>query len=257
MFALKSRFPLLVTAHPGHELLLHHWLELQDRAVVVALTDGSGSAGKARAERSRCIINSAGAIPGPVFGQHPDRYWYDAILRVDPDPFLAVVETVANTMSRETSAIVVDPVEHFNPMHDLAAVVGHLISKKIRQNGAAINVATYAIEKPGCGVIVAELTLDGQAQRRKLAAVDNYYELAEEAKRVKAASTHIEFARELLYALDLKQAFPERLAETPYYEQVGRARFQSHTYSQVITYADHVRPLALKLLGAGDEDFVL
>lgn len=46
---------VLIMAHPGHELLLYHWLEIA-RPTVFALSDGSGGTQLPRAEHSKAII---------------------------------------------------------------------------------------------------------------------------------------------------------------------------------------------------------
>lgn len=72
----------LVVAHPGHELLLHDWMERLKPQVCV-LTDGSGGQGPARLNETVRVVEATGASVGPVFGVAPDRSFYQAILRRD------------------------------------------------------------------------------------------------------------------------------------------------------------------------------
>src|SRR5262249_24293626 len=83
--AVTSPRALLIVAHPGHELLLHPWLE-RSRPIVCALTDGSGGCAQDRSGRSRRIIVRTGAEVGPVFAAATDRDWYRAILTGDRRP---------------------------------------------------------------------------------------------------------------------------------------------------------------------------
>ena len=43
-FPWQQRKAALIVAHPGHELRVHHWMELA-RPLVLVLTDGSGRQG--------------------------------------------------------------------------------------------------------------------------------------------------------------------------------------------------------------------
>ena len=51
----KSARAALIIGHPGHETLLHHWIE-RERPVVFVLTDGSGGGAVARTTHSRRLI---------------------------------------------------------------------------------------------------------------------------------------------------------------------------------------------------------
>ena len=63
---------MLLVAYPGHEQLLHHWME-RERPLVLVMTDGSGVAGVPRLEHAWRIIFAAGAQSGPVFGEVTDQ----------------------------------------------------------------------------------------------------------------------------------------------------------------------------------------
>src|SRR3954466_3492005 len=101
----------LIVAHPGHELLLHHWLE-RARPIVCVLTDGSGSEAEDRSGRSRLIIERARARIGTVFGARSDRDWYRAILGGDADLFQSTATRIVDMCRAEgVTQIVSDPVE--------------------------------------------------------------------------------------------------------------------------------------------------
>ncbi|HWT08976.1 MAG TPA: hypothetical protein VN329_07410, partial [Roseomonas sp.] len=78
--------PLLIVAHPGHELRLFAWME-RERPLLCILTDGSGSIAPARTQYSDALARGCGALRGPVFGAMSDRDWYAAILSGDAAPF--------------------------------------------------------------------------------------------------------------------------------------------------------------------------
>ena len=62
---------LLVVGHPGHELMVHGWLEAA-RPLVMVLTDGSGHAGVSKYASTAALMARAGATPGPIFGRFTD-----------------------------------------------------------------------------------------------------------------------------------------------------------------------------------------
>src|SRR5262249_26195227 len=127
---------VLIVAHPGHELLVHHWLE-RARPIVCALTDGSGSQACDRSGRSKSVIRRAGAHVGRVFGAGTDRVWYNAILAGDRRLFDRVAARIADLCRAERiTQIVADPMELFNPMHDLCSCLAQGVALQLRRSGA-------------------------------------------------------------------------------------------------------------------------
>jgi hypothetical protein len=240
----------MIVAHPGHELLLHHWLEI-DRPIVFALTDGSGGHGEDRRPMSLRIIQSAGASVGSVFGLAPDKQWYAAILAGDYGLFDQASRLIAAACrAAGVTRIVTDPVEFYNPMHDLCHALAAGIVRSLRGSGASnVGLFDYAIERPDRRSIPAamEFSLTDEALRRKLGAIASYLPLASEAER--HAGTVRNHACERLYAIDATEAWPCQLVEEPFYEQFGRRRISDGVYRELITYHAHVRPMAAALRG--------
>ena len=235
----------LIVAHPGHELLLHHWLE-RVQPIVCSLTDGSGGQAHDRSDRSRMIIQRAGARVGPVFGERSDRDWYRAILAGDSQLFHSTAARIADMCRLEgITHIVADPVELFNPMHDLCSSIAQYVAATLRPGGEP-ELLTYPIERPDLMQQhpVSELALDSEALHRKVDAVAHYFELSSEVERRRGTEN---LSVERLYAADIDYLWPRVPAEEPYYERVGRDRIRRGTYGELITYTDHVRPLAVQL----------
>jgi hypothetical protein len=240
----------MIVAHPGHELLLHHWMEI-DRPIVFALTDGSGGHGKDRRAMSLRVIQSAGASVGPVFGLAPDKHWYAAILAGDGGLFTQASHLIA-AACREAGVrrIVTDPIEFYNPMHDLCNALAAGIARSLCGEGASdVELFDYALERPDLrsGPAAMEFSLTDEALRRKLGAIASYPPLAAEADRHAKAPRNP--ASESLYAHDMAGEWPLQLAEEPFYEQFGRRRISGGLYRQLITYRAHVRPMAAALRG--------
>src|SRR4051812_38917741 len=110
---------VLVIAHPGHELRLHHWMEIAQPTVVV-LTDGSGATGISRLASTTATLANAGAARGPIYGRMTDAMFYDALLARRFDLFAGLVEELtAVMMETEAEYLVSDSAEGYNPAHDV------------------------------------------------------------------------------------------------------------------------------------------
>ena len=235
--------PLLLHAHPGHELRLFHWMECT-RPIVLAMTDGSGGDLPARTRYSARCVASAGArwLPGPEPAS--DRLWYEAILRQDIAPFRALVDTICTAAWHNgCNLIVSDGVDGYNPMHDLCEAVAAAAAARLAQGGTPIaHLVSHAMPAPG-GAVVTRLRLDDAARRRKLQAVHAYYPLAGEAQQALAADPDA-LAEEVLRAPAF--AWPE--GWVPAWEETARTRVRDGRYGQTIGYARDVRPIARALL---------
>lgn len=166
----------------------------------------------------------------------PDRAWYASILGGDASPFLRAAEEITAAAERN-AAVIADPVEGYNPMHDLTAALADAVAA--RTGGLRL---TYPLMAPRNGGEAWQL--DDMALARKRAAIAAYTPLAEEA----AALLHTipqAMAEERL--LPDVFAWPERPDPVPAYERIGAERAAAGVYGRTILYTAHVRPLALAL----------
>jgi hypothetical protein len=226
--------PVLIVAHPGHELRLFGWMR-RNRPLLSILTDGSGSAAPSRLHYSAALAAQCGAIPGPVFGPMPDRAWYAAILAADAAPFLAAAASIADA-AEPGAPVVADPVEGYNPMHDLAAALADAVAD--RTGGPRF---TYPLTVP-----VARRTpipLDAATLALKQAAVEAYAPLADEVRALLRVAPGA-LADERL--LPESFAWPPAMTPPPAYERIGSERAAAGIYGETIRYT-HVRTLALGL----------
>lgn len=175
-----------------------------------------------------------------------DREWYAAILAGDATPFIEAAKAIADAIAPDVDRIVVDAVEHFNPLHDLASAVGARVVRLAEQRWGRVPLLLhYPIERPGRFVDTpaVDLRLGDDARERKMAAAAGYGQLAQEVERVVAAATPERFSRERIDHFAIEAAFPLSLPEEPYYESFGRRRIEAGLYRDLITYDNHVRPL--------------
>lgn len=236
---------LLIHAHPGHELRLFHWME-RVKPIVFLLTDGSAREAPSRTGYSARCVESANSKCGAVFAAAPDRAWYEAILRRDVAPFIACAEAaVATAVKNRCTLIVTDAVDGYNPMHDLCEALGAAVIAMLRREGRQARHLVSRAVSGSDGEVVVELQLDGQAKRRKQAAVEAYTPLAEEARCLLESDTSALAVERLRRA---EFSWPGHWS--PAWEEIGRARVVSRCYAEPIGYTSHVRPIALALLGA-------
>ena len=183
-----------------------------------------------------------------MFSAATDRVWYRAILAGDRGLFDRAAAQIADVcFAQGVTQIVADAFEYFNPMHDLCSCLAQNVSLQLQGSGA-IELLACPIEQldPPRAEPAYAYALDDEAMRRKLAAAAEYHELRSEIERRRLGMIE-NFAVERLFAVDTRRVWPRLAPEEPFYEKFGRAQIARGTYAEVITYADHVRPLAVGL----------
>jgi hypothetical protein len=253
--ALTSRRPVLVVAHPGHELRAYGWMEAAAPLVCV-LTDGSGSGGEARLESTTRVLAGTGARPGSIYGRMSDRDVYSAILDRDFACFTELADQLAEELAAyDADCVVGDAVEGYNPSHDVCRLV---INAAVRMLGR--EVPTYDFLLVGapdrCPDALRDravfVELDDAALARKLAAARSYEELAGEVEAALARFGEAPFRTECLRPVDLSQRYGWDPAEVPYYETYGEKRMAEGVYDRVLRFHEHVQPLADALWEHGE-----
>jgi len=242
---------VLVVGHPGHELRVYGWLAAA-RPIVHVITDGSGHDGVSRVPSTTALLENVGATPGSIYGRMTDREIYAAMLDGDHARFVALAEELADAFARDRiDAVAGDAIEGFNPSHD---VCRYAINAAVRLASAAtgrtIRCYAFPLEAaPGSrpdGVLDAPLRmqLDDEMLDRKLQAAHAYPELRAEVERTLAKFGREPFRSEYLWPVDLADPYGWNPTRVPYYESYGAQRVKSGTYERVVTFREHVMPLA-------------
>lgn len=228
---------MLVVGHPGHELHLHRWMEIE-RPLVFVLTDGSGGAGCSRLDHSRQCVARAGAAMGTVFGSLSDRGWYAAILAGDPAPFVAAGDALWRAGAAiQVETIVSDAPDGYNPMHDAAFDLAALAVEGLALAGRRVRHLLVPATGEQLTPVVREVVLDDDALARKEASLALYAPLEREIGQVRGQGANI--AVERLYAA----ASAYRHDGTPHYEAFGKRRAACGAYASVIEAKVHYEPL--------------
>ena len=236
---------LLVSAHPGHELRLHHWME-QVRPDVFFITDGSGSSGVPRLESSLAVISHAGARLLPGAGGLSDRRLYEAMRGRDLDLFNALKAQLVDLVNAGGyDELVCDGLEGFNTAHDWCHYLTQSVARPIR-----VSVFEHSLVEAAdawAGPKSRIFSLDDDALGRKLRAAAAYPELAFEVdgslRRWGAGAFNVEVLRPVLPC----ERPPAPPGKPPYYEVFGEQRVREGRYPEVIRWESHFRPLVESL----------
>lgn len=241
---------VVLIGHPGHELRIHHFLELA-RPVVHVLTDGSGSQNHSRLSSTLAVLENTGARVGAIFGRYTDREVYDLILKGNFDAFIGLAEELAACMQQnKTDLILGDRAEGYNSSHDVCRlIVGAAVDIAAKKYG--LQVANYDFPLVGSPDRLAGyspdeiiIKLDDAAFERKYSAALNYQDLAEEVNRALKAVGRDPFMREVLHPAKSTEGRSWLEPEPPYYETYGEQQMAAGIYKEVIRFKEHIEPLA-------------
>jgi hypothetical protein len=243
--------PVLIVAHPGHELRIFGWLE-RVRPVVCVLTDGSGSGGEARLDSTTRMLDRTSSMPGAVYGPLSDRAIYTAMLGGDLDLFRRLADDLAEVLvARGADCVAGDAVEGYNPSHDVCRlVIDAAVRMAGRARGAAIpNYDFPLVGAPGqCPEPLREsayfLRLDDAALARKLDAANAYPELAGEVRTALDRFGTDPFRTECLRPVDPLEHHDWPADEVPFYERYGEERVAAGVYQHVLRFREHVLPIS-------------
>jgi hypothetical protein len=237
----------LVIGHPGHELRLFRWLEV-DHPTVFVLTDGSGRSGRPRLESTRAVLAATGCESGSPFGPFSDGDVYRAFLDCDVRALAACTLDLAKALAAgKFRAVVSDGVELYNPTHDLCWVVANLASQRAaKMSGFAIERFDFAVA--GAANDGLTITLDDDAFRRKIEMAHRYEDIAVDIADLIARLGEDALRTEVFTPVAADAMFTGSLAEKPYFEQRGEEQVSAGRYATVLRYREHFLPLVSSLI---------
>ncbi len=251
-FASADIRTALVIGHPGHELLVHGWLEVA-RPVVFVFTDGSGRSKQSRLASTTKILNQTGAKCGSIYGRLTDAAAYAAILNHEFDFFIRLAKELSEAFVAERIDYVAgDAFEGYNPMHDVCRLMINAavtVARRARERRIA-NLEFSLIGQPPCHErLHAEglcRRLDDAAFTRKMAAAKGYPELAGEVDAALERRSN-----DALRVECLSPVGPEpgdySCDQVPFYEYYGEKQVAAGYYDRVLRYREHIAPLAAAL----------
>ena len=238
----------VVVAHPGHELVIHHWME-REPSLYFCLTDGSGGDGLSRMESTGLLLSSLGATPGSLYGRYTDRQVYRFLLEQRLDIFLALRDELAESMiDAGVTRVAGDAVEGFNPVHDLCrGLIDGAVDLIRTRTGRVVRNDEFNVVEPAPHVhwraATSGVQLDSAALSRKIAAAKAYPEMQEEVHRALDQFGVQAFAIESLQPSSLATMMEKYEGTPPAYEAFGKIRVDEGRYDEIIRYRAHLLPI--------------
>jgi len=241
----------LMLGHPGHELRIFRFLEIYKPRVYV-LTDGSGAGGNSRVHNTMRIIQQTGATASPVMGRFTDTEIYRILEQQDTGVLAALMEEIMDDMKiHQADTVAGDAVEGFNPTHDLCRYMINAMTEMYGEDtGRSISNYEFLLDGPPaqCPVEFTHeavwIRLTEEDFLRKLSAARDYPELHEEIEKIYAVHGAKPFLTECLWPSPNRGKYKTWTTEEPYYEAWGREKLKSGVYKTLISYHDHLLPIA-------------
>ena len=238
--------PLLLIAHPGHELRIFEWVR-RVRPHVVMLTHGDGSIGQPRLEDSEHLLHQIGVRVRTDWLQPvSDGAVYQALLDTDVSLIDGWLARLTHAAQREPfDCIVADEAEGYNPSHDLCRVLANRLQHRLQQAGSTVRALEFPLIEHPCDPARSaraeiDITLSPQELDTKLALMKSYAErcspvLAQELQTMLDRFGEQAFARECIYEASVTPYEQGQLPVTaPYFETRGEERMKAGIYQHVI-----------------------
>ena len=249
---ISSGTTALCIGHPGHEMQVFEWMH-RCQPLMVVFTDGSGPDRPSRFQLTVNLMAGAGARQGVFQGNYSDRHFYDLILQKAPEPFLKMAERLAEEwIEQQVETVAGDMMEGFSPTHDLCRVmINAAIQRVEKKTGRRLVNLQFPLERlvlnnvPEDAVIVT--LSDEQFSRKRQAALSAYPALASEVEKAILKYGEAAFKVETLVPVQGFEGLSWDGAQPPFYETYGRKQIALGHYSDLITHAEHIRPLAESL----------
>src|SRR3954470_7322000 len=195
---MQSASPVLIIAHPGHELRLFDWME-REHPLVFILSDGSGGAQSSRLDYSISAIRAAGATLIEGSGRRSDREWYAAILAGDTLAFTQTADAIAAAaLASHAPLVVSDAADGYNPLHDLCQAIAGAVVAGIARDSKPPRFLVSAATAGAMGRRSEAWKLETEAARRKHQAISAKPPLAEEVARLLAETPDTLYTEEFL-----------------------------------------------------------
>lgn len=244
----------LAVAHPGHELRLMRWIELQRPSVFIFTSGSRNGEDRTRVEASRRLLEGCGARDGGLFGDYLDRDVYAWIMTGDAGKFVALTHRLAaRIVDERLEAVVTDAWQLYNVAHDLWHLVTRaavaLASERLGRSVACFDYAVVprSLAQRSLGEVRRSIALTDAEVRRKLDLVHAFPAIAGDFAEVLAAGGQAFLATESLHRPRPVSELLPRPGEVPAYERFGERRVKAGLYGAVLRWR-HVAPIATALL---------
>jgi hypothetical protein len=182
---MRHRAALVVT-HPGHEVLLHGWLELA-KPVVFVLTDGCDAGGYSAIGTTARTLQNIGSQAGRLFGRCSEPRLLQAVIQGDHERIFALAEELADAfITDKITFVVADPAEGRHPSHDLCRLLTDTAVTLAARHRPELRNYEYSLypAEPRRKVVAGgkgfPLSIEGTAWQRKFSCARTYPACLEE-----------------------------------------------------------------------------
>ena len=246
---LENRNIAVIIGHPGHELRIYRFIEIYKPRVYV-ITDGSGSTGISRINKTKEILNNCGAGISPVMGYFTDREIYQIILQNNIQPLITLLQVLLDDLKKHNIQVIAgDAYEGYNPSHDLCRYLINLVVQLFKQKwGIELLNFDFLLDRmsPADNTNKSILIkLDDSDFERKFSAAQQYSELSKEVNYAVSTYGKDAFKCERLSLVEDNELIQSQ--DTPFYEKYGLEKINEGAYQEVISYSNHLLPLIKKL----------
>lgn len=247
----------LIIGHPGHELRAYTFIKKYKPDVFI-LTDGSGSSNASRIHQSIKLLDSLGAKFQDSIKIFSDIELYNIVLEQDLSKIFIYKNNLKDIIIRnEYDIIVGDALEGFNPTHDICRyLINGIVSDiSVSNNSKAILNYDFVLDSAPNNISIDDnmgglsLKLSEEEFQMKLNAASNYSELRYEVDAAIEKYGKEVFLWESFGRVSDLNEISNWDTLKPYYEYFGEKRVAEGSYSRVITFENHIRPIAELCLG--------
>ena len=237
----------VVVAHPGHELMIHHFME-RSRPMYFCVTDGSGGGAQSRVDSTTQLLQRVGGTPGEIYGRFSDREIYRFLLDRRVEVFAGLADELAkNLMDQNSECVAGDAMEGFNPGHDICrALIDSAVAIVEARTGRLLQNYEFVLHNDPA-TIAAEaairLNLDDAALERKIAAATAYPEMQGEVRAALNKFGKQSFAVEYLRPATTSAMLGKFENTPPRYELLGEIRVSEGRYHEIVRYREHLFPV--------------
>jgi hypothetical protein len=237
----------IVVAHPGHELMVHHFIE-RNQPMYFCLTDGSGGGAESRVESTTRLLRQVGGTPGTIYGRFSDRQIYRFLLDRRVDVFAGLADELAqNLMNHDIECVAGDAMEGFNPGHDVCrALIDGAVAIVHTRTGRTLQNYEFAVHHDPASIAAEpaiRLELDDAALERKIAAAMAYPEMQGEVRAALNKFGKQSFAVEYLRPAATSTMLRKFEIMPPRYELLGEIRVSEGRYREIVRYREHLLPV--------------
>lgn len=239
----------LIVAHPVHTVVAAGLIQ-QLRPSLLFLTYGDGAGGGAQLAATKEALEIFEQHEAPKILDIHEAEFYERILAGDVAFFLDMQRQIAEWLAdRAIRNIITDGYEWYSSTHDVGSLLVQLTAQRMADR-LQIHELAIAGRLFGPEPVDARVyTLTDEQLERKQTAIDQAFDKLPDLKDELLTIPEAALKYELICTLEKPRdfRFPPEVGHWTNYDDHGRRRVREGRYRSAVTFAEHVRPIALAL----------